>query len=88
MEINSIKNIVSVNCDDSSAIASLIIINDSIVVATYKTNPEARYTYLLPTAGALAKLVEMDSAGKFVASFVKPLASLATKTTDSGTTVV
>lgn len=86
MEINTTNNIVSVNCDDSSALASLVIVNDNIVVASFKGNPTVRYTYIMPTAGALAKLVEMDSAGKFVASFVKPMSTFVAKTEADGVT--
>lgn len=87
MEINSTKNIVSVNCEDSSSLATLTIINDNIVVATFKSNPDVRYTYIMPTTGNLSRLVECDSAGKFVASFVKPFASWTTKTTPEGVSV-
>lgn len=80
MEFTSTNNIVSINCADSSALTSLAIINDVIVVATFKGNPDVQYVYTMPTTGNIAKLVEMDSAGKFVASHVKPMASFTTKT--------
>lgn len=84
MEINSTKNIVSVNCANSSSLTSLTIINDSVVVASFRSNPEVQYVYTMPTKGNIAKLVEMDSAGQFVASFVKPLASWTSKLTPDG----
>ena len=87
MEITTTHNIVSVNCDDSSALATLTIVNDNIIVATYMSNPSVRYTYIMPTAGALAKLVELDSAGKFVASFVKPMSTFVAKTEADGVSV-
>lgn len=84
MEITTAHNIVSVNCEDSSALTSLVIINDVIVVTSFKSNPDVQYVYTMPTTGNIAKLVEMDSAGKFVASFVKPLASFVAKTESGG----
>lgn len=87
MEITSTKNVVSVNCEGSSSLATLVIVNDNMVVATFKSNPDVRYTYLMPESGLLAKLVDFDSAGKFLASFVKPMASFTTKTAPGQATV-
>ena len=88
MKLTTTKEIVTVDCEHSSSLTSLAIIDDIIVVASYKSNPTVKYVYTMPTPGSLAKLVSFDSAGKFVASFVKPLASFVTKTTDSGTVVL
>ena len=79
MQITTSKTHATVNCEDSTSLASLTIFSDQIVVAHFKSNPTVAYVYTLPTTGALAKLVEMDSAGKFVASYVKPFASVTHK---------
>ena len=79
MEITTSKVVATINCEASTSLASLAIIRDQIVVAHFKSDPTTAYVYTLPTAGALAKLVEFDSAGKFVASYVKPLASFTAK---------
>jgi len=88
MKLTTTKDIVIVDCEHSSSLTNLAIINDTIVVASYKSNPTVKYVYTMPTPGSLAKLVSFDSAGKFVASFVKPLASFVTKTTDDGTVLL
>ena len=88
MEMTTSKTHATINCESSSSLDSLTIVNDEIVVARFKSNPEVTYVYTLPTKGALAKLVEFDSAGKFVASYVKPFASVTHKVTAEAPAVV
>jgi hypothetical protein len=79
MEITTTTNTVSVNCDGSSALESLVIVDDSIVVARYKSNADQTYIYTVAEGNLLATLAKYDSAGKFVSLFVKPVATLVVK---------
>ena len=79
MEITTTTNTVSVNCADSSALESLVIVDDSIVVARYKSNADTTYIYTVSEGNLLATLAKYDSAGKFVSLFVKPVATLVVK---------
>jgi hypothetical protein len=88
MEITTSKTHVIINCENSTSLDSLAIFSDQIVVAHFRSDPSVAYVYALPTAGALAKLVEMDSAGKFVASYVKPLSSLTHKVINGKPTLI
>lgn len=84
MEITTNPSGVTIKCANSSAIHSLNIVGE-IVIVRYNSNPNTTYVYdmgdkasqLLPT------LIEMDSAGKFVASFVKPMSRFVTKHTST-----
>jgi hypothetical protein len=88
MEITTTTNTVSVNCADSSALESLVLVDDSIVVARYKSNPDHTYIYTVAEGNLLATLAKYDSAGKFVSLFVKPVATLVAKKYADGSAVV
>ena len=87
MEITTTTNTVSVNCADSSALESLVIVDDSIVVARFKSNPSQTYIYTVAEGNLLATLANYDSAGKFLSLFVKPLATLVVKKSADGEAV-
>lgn len=87
MNITTTHNTITVNCADSSALESLTIVDDSIVVARYK-GQTTNYIYTLGTGNLLAELVKHNSAGKFVSLFVKPMATLVVKATDNEAVVL
>lgn len=63
-----------VDTTDSEALSFLVIWAGQYVdtvIASFRGNPNARYCYSVPAGEALPKLVELDSAGKFVATWVK-----------------
>lgn len=63
-----------VDTADSEALSYLVIYTGTYadtVIASFRGNPVARYCYSVPVGEALPKLVELDSAGKFVATWVK-----------------
>lgn len=67
-----------VDCADSEALTSLVIYSGVVtdaVLATFRSNPEVLYVYGTPAGEALPKLVSLDSAGKFVASWAKVVAT-------------
>lgn len=88
MEITTTTNTVSVNCAGSSALESLVLVDDSIVVARFKSNPHQTYIYTVAEGNLLATLAKYDSAGKFVSLFVKPMAKMVVKKYADGEAVM
>lgn len=87
MKITTTTNTVTVDCSTSVALESLNIIDDSIVIARFKSNPSQTYIYTVAEGNLLATLANYDSAGKFLSLFVKPLATLVVKKSADGEAV-
>jgi len=87
MKIITTINTVPVDRSTSVALERLNIIDDSIVIARFKSNTEQTYIYTVSEGNLLATLANYDSAGKFLSLFVKPLATLVVKKSADGVAV-
>lgn len=68
-----------VDTTDSEALAYLVIypgqVSD-IIIASFRGNPDLRYAYRVDGGQALENLVRLDSAGRFMATWVKKVAEV------------